>query len=549
MPHRAVKPADRGLARIDPALHERWLRMFLRRVSPVVFGFVVAAWAAFVLTGDPSVGVTGVGLTAYAACLLGASWLLGRDHALAAATLAAGGLVPASIAELVAWPTLAPVMAVVPLIAFSLLLPLVSERQARLLGGSVLAWTVVVAVIAHLVPPDDELPGWFEGPFLVAALVTAVGMVLLLLFQFGSRMRGLLAQSVASEEALRAANERSRSVLDSALDAIVTMDAGGRITGWSPAAEEIFGFSATEVVGRDLADTIIPPPVRADHRAGLERYLSSGVGPLLGHRTEVVGRTKDGREIHVELSIAVVPIDGATTFSAFVRDISDRRELEEIRRRSASELVQGQDDARRRIAESIHDDPVQHMTVVRMRLHALRSRLRDPEQLAAVQTLDESVDRALRRLRHLMFELHPRELETGDVGQALQVFMAGLEDRLGGDGVLISIDDSVSGSLSERDRRVLYRIAQEALEAARGRADVRTIATTLTEDRGGTLLQVIDDGVGGAPRDDAMQSMISRAELAGGWCRTEGSREGTTVTAWIPADVAAGMAEGARGRG
>lgn len=553
----AARHTEGGDSQIDRTLHERRLRQFLNWLTPLLLAFAVAAYVAFVITGVGAAGATAAALIVYAACVLAARRLVARDRPFAAMVVTAGGLVPASIAILVSWPTLAPVIAVSPLMAFGLVLPFVSGRQVRVLQASVLAWTATIALIVVTVPAHDDLPAWFEHPFLVASLTTIVALVVLLLLQFSTRLRESLEQAHASEAALRASEGRSRSVLDSALDAVVTMDAQGRITGWSRHAAEVFGFTEAEAVGRDLADTIIPAGNRGAHRTGLRRFLETGEGPLLGLRTEVVGLTKDGREIPVELSIAAVQLDDAHTFSAFVRDISDRRELEEIRRRSAAELLQGQDDARQRIAESIHDDPLQYMAVVRMRLHALRSRLKDTEHLAAMETLDESVDLAVRRLRHLMFELHPRELETGGVGQALRLFADGLEDDPDASPddapVLITIRDSVSASLIERDRRILYRIAQEALASARGRLDVRTIATTLTEDHGGALLEVRDDGSGQTPHDEAAESMVHRAELAGGWCRIDGEQHvGTTVTAWIPVRATGGGArvgEGIGGRG
>jgi PAS domain S-box-containing protein len=134
---------------------------------------------------------------------------------------------------------------------------------------------------------------------------------------------------LARVAALASASEaRTRSVVDTALDAVVSMDAAGQITGWNARAEALFGWSASEVVGRSLAETIIPVNLREAHRRGLERYLATGEGPALNRRLEVTALRRDGQEFPVELSFAPLLIDGAQHFSGFLRDITDRKRVE-----------------------------------------------------------------------------------------------------------------------------------------------------------------------------------------------------------------------------
>jgi PAS domain S-box-containing protein len=133
-----------------------------------------------------------------------------------------------------------------------------------------------------------------------------------------------------------ASEARTRSVVDTALDAVISMDAAGRITGWNTRAEAIFGWPAAEVVGRSLAETIIPPARREAHRRGLERYVASGEGPVLNRRIEVTALRRDGSEFPAELSIAALQIEGVPHFSAFLRDITDRK-LSEARLRDSEE--------------------------------------------------------------------------------------------------------------------------------------------------------------------------------------------------------------------
>ena len=115
-----------------------------------------------------------------------------------------------------------------------------------------------------------------------------------------------------------------RGILDNALDCIITMGQDGRVLEFNPAAERVFGFSRQEAVGEELAELIIPPRMREQHRRGLAHYLKTGEGPVIGKRIEIAGVRKDGSEILVELTITVLKIDSSPIFTAYLRDITER---------------------------------------------------------------------------------------------------------------------------------------------------------------------------------------------------------------------------------
>ena len=131
----------------------------------------------------------------------------------------------------------------------------------------------------------------------------------------------------------------SRAILDSALDCIITMDANGRVREFNPAAEKVFGFSRSEAVGQELADLIVPPRMREQHRQGLARYLQTGQGPLLGKRIEIAALRQDKSEILVELAITPFKVNSSLFFSAYLRDITER--VRNDRRRAAQYTVAG----------------------------------------------------------------------------------------------------------------------------------------------------------------------------------------------------------------
>jgi PAS domain S-box-containing protein len=139
-------------------------------------------------------------------------------------------------------------------------------------------------------------------------------------------------------EAARSEREAHvRAMLDGALDAVVGMDAEGRVTYWNPQAEVTFGWTRQEVIGRVLSDLIVPPEMRSAHEEGLRRFLETGEGPMLNRRVEVEALRKDGSRFPLELTITVVRAWGYYMFNAFCRDIGERRQAEQERERHLEE--------------------------------------------------------------------------------------------------------------------------------------------------------------------------------------------------------------------
>ena len=136
----------------------------------------------------------------------------------------------------------------------------------------------------------------------------------------------------------------SRTFLDSALDCIITMDASGRVQEFNPASERVFGFSRSEAVGKELAELIIPPRLRERHRQGLARYLKTGEGPLIGKLIEIEALRRDGGEIMVALAINATQVNGSPIFTAYLRDITERKRAEETNRRLAA-IIESSGDA------------------------------------------------------------------------------------------------------------------------------------------------------------------------------------------------------------
>ena len=128
-----------------------------------------------------------------------------------------------------------------------------------------------------------------------------------------------------------------RTVIESSLDAVVTIDDQGKIVDWNTRAVETFGWEVDEVLGEELAALIIPESFREAHRAGMERFRKSGELPIAGQRLELPALRRDGSQLPVELSVAPIENDGQTLFLAYVRDISDWHREEEEQQRNVLE--------------------------------------------------------------------------------------------------------------------------------------------------------------------------------------------------------------------
>jgi PAS domain S-box-containing protein len=163
---------------------------------------------------------------------------------------------------------------------------------------------------------------------------------------FAIAAANLVVAALAEEERrtalarLAESESRARLIIDTAHDAFIGMDSAGSITAWNAQAERTFGWSRDEVLGRNLAETIIPQAFRAAHNAGMRRFHESGAAPVVNQRLELTALHRSGREFPVELTItSPMRVEDGFFFGAFLRDISERRERD-AELRSAKEAAE-----------------------------------------------------------------------------------------------------------------------------------------------------------------------------------------------------------------
>jgi PAS domain S-box-containing protein len=150
-----------------------------------------------------------------------------------------------------------------------------------------------------------------------------------------TRLAGIAVERAQNDAALKSSEARKTAILDSALDCIVTIDHEARITEFNLASERTFGHRREDVLGELLADVIIPPSLREQHKRGFARYLATGEARMLGRRMEATAVRADGSEFPVELAITRISLEGPPSFTGCLRDITVAKETEAYLRASA----------------------------------------------------------------------------------------------------------------------------------------------------------------------------------------------------------------------
>lgn len=167
------------------------------------------------------------------------------------------------------------------------------------------------------------------GGAIVASAIAMITMALIgAVIDRSMQARSAFTRQLSERTALLEKSERQyRLIVNTALDGVVTMSEAGLITDWNAQAERMFGWSSAEAVGQRMSHMIIPQRYRDAHDRGLTHFLLTGEGPVLNTRIEITALRRDGAEFPVELSISPARLGSEWTFSAFLRDLTERDEL------------------------------------------------------------------------------------------------------------------------------------------------------------------------------------------------------------------------------
>jgi PAS domain S-box-containing protein len=313
-----------------------------------------------------------------------------------------------------------------------------------------------------------------------------------------------------SEHALRAREARLRAIVNTAADAIVTIDDHGQIESCNPAAERIFDYAASAMIGQKV-EMLIPRSEFEGDGDSLAGYLSTQDGP--GHilRRELIGRRRDGSTFPIDLALSKRHDGARRLFTGVIRDISERRSLQQ-------ELLSIADAEQRRIGQDLHDDIGQELTGLGMKAETLCEMVTErqiPERELAADIV-AALDRTRGKVRALSRGMVPVEIDSNGLAAALDELTARLGDPHHCACEFECRDRSVH--IDPRQATQLYHIAQEGIINALRHAQARNIKVLLDVRKSTIRLSVSDDGIGIAderarPHGMGLRIMSYRAGL------------------------------------
>ncbi len=290
-----------------------------------------------------------------------------------------------------------------------------------------------------------------------------------------------------TEAALRESQARMQTILNSAPDAIITIDANGFIQSVNPATEQMFGYPAAELIGNNV-NMLMPTPYRTEHDGYLERYRRTGEPRVIGIGREVEGQRKNGSTLPVDLAVSEYQEGARRMFSGVLRDLSARKALER-------EVLQAATAEQQRIGQELHDTSGQELTALGLLAESLVKAVAGNSLAATIaMKMREGLKRVLDQIRAFSRGLIGVEVDS----EGLMAALAGLADRtrqLHDVNCTFECDEAVRLADNQVATQLFY-IAREAVNNALRHAQARNITIHLQRAGLSVSLSVQDDGIG-----------------------------------------------------
>lgn len=369
--------------------------------------------------------------------------------------------------------------------------------------------------------------------------------LLKMMMAIGSQI-GQFIERKQAEEALQASEERFRTVAETAAEGIITMDETSTLVFVNRATEQIFGYTEAEMLGQNLS-MLMPERLRSAHHQAMARYLDTHKRHLSWEAVHLQGRHKNGKEIPLELAFWEFNQHSRKYFGSIVRDITDRVQASELRKRLLERVIFAQEEERKRIARELHDETGQSLMSLLMGLQTIETA---PTLIAAqehAKKQSEFVAKALDEVKRLAMGLRPSVLD--DLG------LVAVLERYAGDFMRtfhIAVDIHAQGlentRLPSAIETTLYRIIQEALTNVSKHSGATIVSIVIQRLTSSVRVIVEDNGSGfdveatiqSLPRTKhlGLLSMNERAGLVNGSLIIESMAEGTTVCVELPLEEA-----------
>lgn len=301
------------------------------------------------------------------------------------------------------------------------------------------------------------------------------------------------------EQKLRVSEARVRAILSTTVDAIITIDERGFIRSFNQAAEELFLFAASEVIGENVS-ILMPQPYRREHDGYIDNYHNTGEKKIIGIGREVTGLRKDGTTFPMYLAVSEVNANDEKFFTGIIRDITEQRRLEQ-------EVLRISEHERRRIGQDLHDGLGQMLTGISLINKSIASTLKEQGHDLASESeeITKLIQEADEYARNLSRTLIPVELETNGLKAAIQRMADNAEKLFNIKCALVNFIDihfDDPTSLSH-----LYRIVQEATSNAVKHGNASHVMIMMKVDKDKLVLSIDDDGSGFLPDWDKKRGL------------------------------------------
>jgi len=347
-----------------------------------------------------------------------------------------------------------------------------------------------------------------------------------------TRRKQAEADSERVQRTLDATQARLAAIVDSAMDAVITVDEAQKIVLFNRAAEQVFGVRRDQVIGSPL-ERFLPARFRGAHHGHVEAFGRTGVtSRRMGDVTTLWALRAHGeneQEFPIEASISQAVEGGKRYFTVILRDITLRKQAGDELRRQQQELrelsarvLEAREDEKAHIARELHDELGQLLTALKMDLRWLRERLPDAELGAKADDMGELLDKTVASTRRISADLRPLMLDDLGLADAAHWLVEDFAKRSGVSCEIRIPGEADFGSLSKGVSTAVYRALQESLTNIGRHAGARSAWVMLALEDGELLVEVEDDGRGIAPGDLAkvrslgLKGMRERVAYLGG---------------------------------
>jgi len=356
------------------------------------------------------------------------------------------------------------------------------------------------------------------------------------------------AEAERLQGTIDATQARLAAIVDSAMDAVITVDEAQRIVLYNRAAEQVFGVRRDEAIGTGL-ERFLPARFRGAHHGHIEAFGRTGVtSRRMGDVTTLWALRAGGNEFPIEASISQAMEGGKHYFTVILRDITLRKQAEDDLRRQQQELrelsarvLEAREDEKAHIARELHDELGQLLTALKMDLGWLRERLPEPELAQKAQDMSELVDRTVSSTRRISQDLRPLMLDDLGLADAASWLVEDFAKRSGVRCEIRLPEDADFSALSKTVSTAVYRALQESLTNIGRHSGAKSAWILLEMDEGALQVEVEDDGRGIAPEDLAkarstgLRGMRERVTYVGGTLEiSRAPRGGTRLRLRVP---------------